>query len=56
MIGFLVGFGVFWLLFWSLVGAYGHISGSDTKAGLGIMGAAISVIFLISVAVGALVS
>ncbi len=54
MFGFLIGWGVFWLLCWVLAFALGALARMDELLGMGVIGAILSVIFLIAVFVGRL--
>ena len=56
MFGFLVGWGVFWLLLWVTSFMAGILGNSDGLTGLGVLGTMVSVIFLIAVFVGKLVT
>lgn len=56
MFGFLVGWGVFWLLIWLGVLLIGVVSKEENWTGAGIMFGAISVFYLIAVIVGQLVT
>ena len=52
MIGFIVGWGVFWLLLWGMVWIAGAITKNTEVEGAGILFTMISVAYLISVGVG----
>jgi hypothetical protein len=56
MFGFLVGWGVFWMLLWVASFIAGVLGNSDNLTGLGVLGTMVSVIFLIAVFVGKLVT
>lgn len=56
MFGFFVGWGVFWLLIWLAALVLGILGRSDGLQGLGGLGTAFCVIYLIAVFVGKLVS
>jgi len=56
MFGFFVGWGVFWLLLWVMVWMLGLLSRHDGMQGFGILGTIFSVIYLIAVIVGRVVS
>lgn len=56
MFGFLVGWGTFWLLLWVVTWMVGLIMRHEGFQGCGALGSIISLIFLIAVAVGKLVS
>lgn len=56
MFGFLVGWGVFWMLLWVAAFIAGVLGNSDNLTGLGVLGTMVSVIFLIAVFVGKLVT
>jgi hypothetical protein len=56
MFGFLVGWGVFWMLLWVASFIAGVLGNSDNLTGLGVLGTVVSVIFLIAVFVGKLVT
>jgi hypothetical protein len=56
MFGFFVGWGVFWLLIWLVALVWGLLGRSDGLTGCGALGIAFSVIYLIAVVVGKLVT
>lgn len=56
MFGFLIGWGVFWLLLWVVTWMVGLFTRHDGVQGGGILGTVLSLIYLIAVAVGKLVS
>jgi hypothetical protein len=56
MFGFLVGWGVFWLLIWFLLFVGGVIAESENAIGWGFIGSVLSAVFLFAVIVGKLVS
>jgi hypothetical protein len=56
MFGFLVGWGVFWLLFWSFWAFAGYWSSKDQPLAVGLVGSITSIFFLIAVVVGRFVS
>ena len=56
MFGFLVGWGIFWMLLWVASFLAGVLGNSDNLTGLGVLGTMVSVIFLIAVFVGKLVT
>lgn len=56
MFGFLVGWGVFWLLLWVVCWMVGLLTRHEGFQGCGALGTMISLIFLIAVTVGRLVS
>lgn len=55
MFGFLVGWGVFWLLLWLFVFWVGHSNDNSDWEGAGVLFGAISVFYLVAVCVGRLV-
>lgn len=56
MFGFFVGWGVFWLLIWVTALIAGLLGKSDGLTGVGGLGTAFCVIYLIAVVVGKLVT
>jgi len=56
MFSFLIGWGVFWLLVWLFVLTLGLLCGRDDEnlTGAGVVGAAISIAFLIACVIGKL--
>jgi hypothetical protein len=54
MFGFLVGWGVFWLLLWLLITLGGYRYKSNDTMGFGILGSLLSLLFLVAVVVGRL--
>ncbi len=52
MFGFLIGWGVFWLLTWICMFVLGAFARMDNLTGFSVVGVLISVIYLIAVAVG----
>ena len=60
MYGFLIGWGVFWFLLWLLVFVAGwssvHTDPESHAVGAGVIGAVISVLFLMAVLIGHAVS
>lgn len=55
MFGFLVGWGVFWLLIWVIVFLVGMVSSEDNWIGSGLLFGMISIAYLIAVFVGRMV-
>lgn len=56
MLGFLVGWGVFWLLIWLAIWFIGAKDNDSELTGPGVIGAAISVFYLVAVLAGRMVS
>jgi hypothetical protein len=54
MFGFLVGWGVFWLLLWLLITLGGYGYKSNDAMSFGILGSLLSLLFLVAVVVGRL--
>lgn len=54
MFGFLIGWGVFWLLLWLLIALGGYRYKSDDALGIGVLGSLLSMLFLVAVVVGRL--
>lgn len=52
MFGFLLGWGIFWLLIWITVALIGHYTRSEEWLGAGTVFAVISIFYLIAVIVG----
>lgn len=56
MLTFIVGWGVFWLLLWAVVAGAAYLVRSDSMLFTGIIGAIVSVIYLIAVGIANLVT
>jgi hypothetical protein len=54
MFGFLIGWGVFWLILWAIMLILGVLVKSDGMLGWGAAGTILSMVFLMSVMVGRL--
>jgi hypothetical protein len=52
MVGFFVGWGVFWLLTWLAALLIGYAADNAEMMGFGMLGAIISAIYLIAVIIG----